>query len=221
MLCKYCNKETALSGRAQSSHIGWCLSNPKRQDRLEKLSKARELRRSKPGANQYTNATKNGKKFEVSQKTRDKLSKVSTGRLHSEQTKKNLSEKRKKWLRENPDSHPWKRKDKFISVPCESLKKSLKERGIAFQEEYSPLQDRFFSIDIAFPEIRLAIEVNGEQHYNRSGTLHRYYQERQNLLESAGWKVLQLRSRKCFSKETVEEIISIRARSLGDQASNF
>ncbi|MCK9279295.1 MAG: hypothetical protein M0P71_01565 [Melioribacteraceae bacterium] len=42
---------------------------------------------------------------------------------HTEETKKAISEKRKKWLADNPDKHVWKRKGKFKSEPCEVLKK--------------------------------------------------------------------------------------------------
>lgn len=32
-----------------------------------------------------------------------------------------------------------------------------------------PLDDRSFSLDIAFPEKKIGIEVNGNQHYERNG----------------------------------------------------
>ena len=99
-------------------------------------------------------------------------------RKHSEQTKKKISESRKKYLRDNKDKHPWKRKNKFISTPCENVKKYLDDNNINYISEWSPLEDRFYSIDIAFPDKKIGIEINGNQHYNKDGTLKDYYQKR-------------------------------------------
>lgn len=111
---------------------------------------------------------------------------------HTEETKKLLSEKRKLYLKNNPDKHPWKNNDKFISMPCERIKEFLKDNNINFVEEYSPLKDRFFSIDIAFPDIKMGIEVNGNQHYKKNGELKSYYRDRHNLIEHDGWKLLEI-----------------------------
>jgi hypothetical protein len=112
---------------------------------------------------------------------------------HSDETKRKISIIRKEFLKNNPDKCVWKRKDKFDSFPCENLKRILKENNIEFVEEYQPLLHlrRYFSIDIAFPEIKVGIEINGTQHYNRDGTLAKYYQDRHNLIESEGWKLYE------------------------------
>lgn len=208
MICKYCNIETALSGGDHSNHVAWCRSNPKRSERAKALIKVREHLKGKPGANQHTKASKEGRKIEVSQETRDKIGKAGTGRLHNEETKEKLSEIRRRWLQDNPDLHPWKRNDKFKSVPCEVLKTRLRESGLQFEEEYTPLQDRSFAVDIAFPEALLAVEVNGEQHYNRDGTLRTYYRERHELIEKSGWRVIELHYARCYADDIVEIIVS-------------
>lgn len=107
---------------------------------------------------------------------------------------KKISESRKLYLKNNPDSHVWKRKEKFKSKPCEYFKKMLRENNIEFIEEYSPLIDegRMFSVDIAFPDKKIAVEINGNQHYNRDGTLKAYYKERHDLITSKGWKVIEI-----------------------------
>lgn len=102
------------------------------------------------------------------------------------------SESRKRYLRENPDQHPWKKSDKFMSKPCEYLKNKLRDANISFVEEYSPLEERHYSVDICFPDEMIAIEVNGNQHYNNDGLLTPYYQERHDMIEAAGWKVIEL-----------------------------
>lgn len=135
------------------------------------------------------------------------------GRKHSEETKLKLSELKKKFLRENPDKHNWKRHDKFISVPCEKVKTFLREEEISFSWELEPSTERFFSIDIAFPDRMIGLEINGNQHYSRDGKLKPYYQERQEFLESLGWKIHQIHYSLCFKKETIIPIIRDILRS--------
>lgn len=128
-------------------------------------------------------------------------------KLFSDEQKKELSEKRKKFLKENPDKHPWKRKDKHKSVPCQNFKNYLDKKGIEYIEEYSPLEDRFYSIDIAFPHIKMGIEINGNHHYNNDGTLKEYYQERHDLIEREGWKLIEVHYSQCFKEENFEKIL--------------
>jgi hypothetical protein len=131
-------------------------------------------------------------------------------RVVSEKTKKKISEKRKAWLAANPDKHPWKNNSKFKSKPCEKLKETLSSLEIAFVEEFSPISSRGFSIDIAFPDISLGIEVNGNQHYNRDGTLKEYYQNRHDLIEANGWTLIQLHYTDCFIPERILEVLKNR-----------
>lgn len=127
----------------------------------------------------------------------------------SEQQKQHLSKKRKKWLAENPERHPWRRKDKFKSEPCEKAKEFLLSLGVEFIEEFVPeVSGRFFSIDIALPDKMIAIEINGNQHYERNGQLKPYYQERHELLESAGWIVYEIHYSACFNLEKWSDFIN-------------
>ena len=57
----------------------------------------------------------------------------------SDDRKQALSQQRKKYLSENPDKHPWKTDKKKVSVPCENVKKYLRENKIDFVEEFTPL----------------------------------------------------------------------------------
>lgn len=101
------------------------------------------------------------------------------------------SENIKNNLRKNPDNHSWKKNTKFVSKPCEKVKEFLQESGINFIPEYTPLEDRFFSIDIAFPDKKIGIEINGNQHYNKDGSLKYYYQNRHDLITNSGWKLYE------------------------------
>jgi hypothetical protein len=128
---------------------------------------------------------------------------------HSEETKRLMSEKRIKWLKDNPDKHPWRNKDKCKSEPCERFKDFLKSKDISFIEEYQPeIDSRFFSVDIAIPDKMIAIEINGNQHYERNGLLKPYYQERHELLENHGWDVYEIHYSACFNLDKLDEFVS-------------
>lgn len=118
-----------------------------------------------------------------------------------------ISKGRKKYLSENPDKHWWKNKDRFKSKPCEYLKQKLSENGINFIPEHQPLENRFFSIDIAFPDKKIGIEVNGNQHYNQDKTLKPYYQKRKELIEQEGWKIFDIYFIKVYDKKFINDLI--------------
>jgi hypothetical protein len=128
---------------------------------------------------------------------------------HSSETKKKISDKRKNFLKKNPDKHPWKNNDKFISVPCEKLKNEFSENGLIFDIELQPIDDRFFSIDIAFIDKGIGIEVNGNQHYDGNKELKPYYKERKELIEEKGWKLYDIHYTKVYDKEFIKSLIGI------------
>lgn len=121
--------------------------------------------------------------------------------FHTTEIKKIISEKRKEWLKNNPNKHCWKNNKKFTSVPCEYVKNILRNKNISFVEEFQPLKDRGFSIDIAFPNNKIGIEINGNQHYNSDGTLKEYYENRHNIIESNGWKLYEIPYTNVYKKE--------------------
>jgi hypothetical protein len=159
------------------------------------------------------NLTVLSRHFEVSRKAIDNaviaglFVKIKHKPVYSEEHRKRLSEKRKEWLKNNPEKHPWRSKDKFKSVPCERLKAKLKSEGINFLAEYIPLPDRSFSLDVAFPDKKIGLEVNGQQHYNSDGTLKPYYQERHDLLASQGWNIVELHYSTIFNSLLVNALV--------------
>lgn len=114
-------------------------------------------------------------------------------RKHSQQTKQLLSQIRKKYLSQNPQNHVWKKNTKFISPPCEYLKQFLTSNNICFIPQYNNYDQwkHNYSIDIAFPNQKIGIQINGEMHYQRNGQLKKYYQKRHQIIESFGWKIYQ------------------------------
>lgn len=125
----------------------------------------------------------------------------------SEETRKLLSTKRNDFLKNNPDKHPWKNKSNSLSAPCEHLKSKLKELNISFVEEYQPLENRFFSIDIAFPDKKIGIEINGNQHYEKDGKLKPYYQDRHDLIVSNGWMLKEINYSDVWNQDFLDIIL--------------
>ena len=129
-------------------------------------------------------------------------------KIHTDESKKLISKKRKEWLRQNPDKHPWKKNDKFKSKPCELLKSIFKDNFLDFQSELQPLEDRFYSIDIAFIDKGIGIEINGNQHYNSNGELNYYYKIRKEMIESKGWKLLDIHYSKVYDNIFINDLIN-------------
>lgn len=189
MICTLCNKE--ISDANYLKHYCRCehLYKNKKEiitDYVDNLLTSREVcKKYKVSFNLIkTFLLYNGIDFR-SHSEANKLSKKEHTK-HTEECKRRLSELRKRYLYTHPNEHPWKKHDKFKSVPCEKFKNILNINNISFVDEYSP-NGMLYSIDIAFPDKKIGIEINGNQHYNRDGTLKEYYLKRHNDICNRGW----------------------------------
>ena len=126
--------------------------------------------------------------------TKDQKDKISKGLIN--------------FYKENPDRHPWKKSDKFVSKPCEIFKAILSDNKIKFVSEYSIFPNHSYSIDIAMPEYKIGFEINGNQHYNKDSTLKEYYLNRETYIESFGWKLFQIHYTICFNVNQVLKIVN-------------
>jgi very-short-patch-repair endonuclease len=202
--CKFCNE--TFDSKSVGGHTKFCDMNPARFSHLENLKSTRNSITEDSRMIMKDGVRKAWKRGAYADMTQSRIGK--SGAPHSEETKKKLSNSRKAWLSTNPEKHPWKRSSKFDSEPCQKLKDALRMRSIEFLEEFTPLQERFFSIDIAIPALKLGIEVNGEQHYNRDGTLKTYYRERHELIEKDGWKLYEIHYSHCYDSSKIEQIVT-------------
>jgi len=190
MFCKKCDKE--ITGKYAGAHSRWC-GHLKDLNRICKTCQ---------------------KSFEDNDKRKSFCSsecrRIHTSELFKrEEIRKKLSEARKSWLSKNPEKHPWKRNSKFNSEPCQKFKDALRSKSIDFHEEFTPLNDRFFAIDIAFPALKIGIEINGQQHYNKNGSLKQYYQKRHDLIKDAGWKLYEVHYSICFNEKRLQSLIDL------------
>lgn len=73
------------------------------------------------------------------------------------------------------------------------------------------LEDRGFRIDIALPEYKIGIEINGNQHYKKIDDLllDDYYEERHKLVENCGWKLIELYYKTVYNHDIKDIILSI------------
>ena len=127
----------------------------------------------------------------------------------SEETRRIMSERKKQWCKDNPDKPVWRNPNRFKSPPCEKLKDAIRKNGLVFIEEYMPLKDRSFSIDIAFPEKKIGIEVNGNQHYDKNtGLLLPYYQDRHELIEKEMWRLIEVHFSMVYNEAFVNGMIA-------------
>ena len=121
--------------------------------------------------------------------------------------RKKQSELKRQYAKEHPELCSWRTSAKFISLQCETLKTILAEHGLVFTAEYSDTSwSHAYSLDIAFTDIKLDIEINGNQHYC-NGQLKPYYQERHDYLVSQGWEVIEWHFKNCYQQTKIDDLI--------------
>lgn len=223
--CRYCNKRTFSIHKYLQSHENKCKLKKNTKDEIytcrfcneKSFSGLRNIRRHEKYCKNNPNGERHGtfgtksseetkaklKGKSLTEEQRQKLSNSLRGKKYTQERKDKMSIRRKRYLAENPDKHPWKKNSKFISWPCEKLKEKLREKDYKFIEEFSILN---YSIDIAFPERKLGLEVNGNQHYDSQGVLKEYYQKRHEEIEKLGWKLIEIHYTLCYSQENFEQI---------------
>jgi len=110
-------------------------------------------------------------------------------RKHSEETKKKLSEIRKKYLSENPDKVPYKLNH--------SSKESYPEKYFTevFKNEEIEVVKSFYiglyELDFCIPDKKIDIEIDGSQHYNDKKIVESD-KRRNEFLENDGWDVIRI-----------------------------
>jgi len=83
--------------------------------------------------------------------------------------------------------------EKFDSDFEKDVYERLKSRGYLLYPQY-PSCGYFIDLAILFDDMKMGIECDGWQHYDRYGNLNIDDIERQEILERAGWKILRIPS---------------------------
>jgi very-short-patch-repair endonuclease len=111
------------------------------------------------------------------------------GRVLSEETKKKISEKRKAYLKANPDKVPYlmNHYSKGDSYPEQYFNKCL--NGSCYEKKYRVGN---YELDFADIERGIDLEIDGEQHFvDRRIVEHDL--KRNDYLISLGWKIIRIR----------------------------
>lgn len=212
-ICEACNKKYNITSKKQiKNNIGCSPKCGKYINYINKIKKYdwNEIQEYHNLGNNLNNILK---KFKMTSYVLKKAIEINlfkytkTKYQHSDNMKKHLSEKRINYLLNNKDKHVWKKNSKFISVPCEILKNILNDNNISYIEEYSPLKECNYSLDIAFPDKMLALEINGNQHYNKDGSLKEYYKKRENIFISNNWKIIQIHYLLCYNNDYINNLL--------------
>jgi len=93
-------------------------------------------------------------------------------RTISAESRIKMSKSKCEWISKNKNKHNWSLYRNKETKPESLFKDALLENNIsAFQYYCPPENDRAFELDFAIPELKIAFEINGNQHYNKDGTL--------------------------------------------------
>lgn len=214
--CKYCNREFNTKQQL-AGHVSHCSLNPNYENNMNILEKARKYKKLYDKSSIIFNCPFCGKEvgnkgcLELHKRRCEKNPEYKPTKLQLEKSErknkpKKLSEEHKQHIREGLSR--WRKENEEIflqysrgkSKCCENFKNMLKENKIDFIEEYSPfIPERLYSLDIAFPDIKIGIEINGSQHYNSDGELNEKTLEKQKFFEERGWKLFQIYYKDCYS----------------------
>lgn len=135
-------------------------------------------------------AKKNGKFKTRNMSEANKLSNIKFPRTHTEETKKKISESRKKYLKENPDKVPYllNHYSKGESYP-EKYFQSIFEKNDLNYKRY--LQISIYNLDFAFVDKGIDLEVDGDQHV-LDKKIVKSNNERDEFLSNNGWNVIRI-----------------------------
>ena len=119
------------------------------------------------------------------------LANIKNPRKLSEETKKKISDGRKKYLIENPDQVPYllNHYSKGPSYPEKYFNEILKKTNLKY-EKY--LQISIYNLDFAFVNKGIDLEIDGNQHYDDERIV-KSNKERDIFLRNKGWKVIRIR----------------------------
>ena len=193
MNCKYCDKELKPNG---NSHQTFCKMNPNRKSKSGENNGM--FGKKGKGSNQFIKAKIEGRIIEVSEETREKLSIASKGRILTDEHKSKISNSMKDAHKEgiawNIGRSRWNNKK---SYPEEFFTLVIENEFI--DKNYTcEFNVGIYSIDFAWVDKKLAIEIDGDQHQRFQEVIDRD-KRKDDLLLSKDWKVLRIKWKDMYS----------------------
>lgn len=103
------------------------------------------------------------------------------------------------------------------SIPHRLLWNSVLARWPGAKKEFAEaVPGRRFRIDIAFPDIKLAIEVDGWQWHGKHKNDFKKDRERQNLLTLHGWRILRFTAGDIY--QSTEACVKTVEKAIGSES---
>lgn len=171
LVCQHCNKE-CVNSNSLRNHERCCPSNPNRNYKNGMTGKK--------GANHFTYGAK------MSDETKERIRQSAKGKKLSVSTKEKLSKVRSDFMKANPEK--CRRK---ISWMEETFAKWLFDRQIPYKSEVHFRNmdlDKSYFVDFLFDELKLIVELDGNQHEKRK----EHDEERDKYLKSLGYEVIRI-----------------------------
>lgn len=182
-ICKFCGSKRK-NGNSLRNHERLCKANPNRQkiEEYTHTEKWREACIGHKGTNQFIKARELG--LSVPEGTMKGKPGTWLGKKHTEEQKRKISETQKKNFKESGLKSIWytqlQNRKSFAEQYFDACFSNLKQNYHV---------DRFF-LDLANPEKKLYIEVDGEQHYNDQKVIE-HDKARAARLEELGWRCIK------------------------------
>lgn len=175
--CRYCNK-ICKNDNSLRNHERLCKNNPNRQILESNFIKWNKKRKELgiKGENHYTKAKRLNLPYPtVSDETRKKLSEKQKGHQLPDETKKKISDTQIRNLRGKHTNWLNNKKSYAESYFDNIFTTAVKQYRIGR-----------YVVDYAWPDSKIYVEVDGEQHYTKNGLEHDKI--RTENLEKLGWK---------------------------------
>lgn len=138
---------------------------------------------------QFYKAVKSGYIQVRSKSESTKISKRKYPQKHSEETKKKISEIRKKYLSENPDKVPYKlNHSSKESYPEKYFTELFKNEGIEVTKSF---YIGLYELDFCILDKKIDIEIDGNQHYYDDKIVESD-KRRNKFLEDNGWDIIRI-----------------------------
>jgi len=141
-------------------------------------------------SNTINKAVKNEKLKMRSKSDANKIASIKFPKKLTEETKKKISESRKKYLKEHPDQVPYllNHFSKGESYPERYFQIILQKSNLSY-ERY--LQISYYNLDFAFIEKGIDLEIDGDQHYLDQKIVESN-KERDIFLKNKGWSIIRI-----------------------------
>lgn len=192
-ICKYCKKECKNSNSLRN-HERLCKYNPNRQEsqfvKFNKLKTDGIINVWNKGLTKFNDERVNKQSNTLKNKYESgELISPNKGRKHTDEEKRNLSIKKRKYLLKNPDKVPYLlNHSSKISYPEQYFIDLFLSENIDLKYHK---QVGIYQLDFYNDDLMVYVEIDGEQHYQEKS--QEKDKIRDKFFENLGWKGMRIR----------------------------